>query len=159
MAGYDYSQLNTTFGAICKLNGFQMVELNNNGRRPPLPFVAYDVISPAIPIGFQGQDDAHAFECVVSFTVYETNRVGALTRCSGLRSSFDAENVKDMLATAGIIVVDIKPTQIRYSQGANVTAALVGFDMQLRLKATPVPDGGTIDEVKLGGNYIGIHQD
>ena len=159
MPGFDYHKLNVAFGAIVKRFGLTMLELNTSGDRPPLPFVAFDVISPYIDIGFQGDNDANAFEAVISLTVYSKSKTDALNTASQIRSSLNAESIVDELTKQEIIVVDRMPTAIRYNQGINSITAMVGFDVRLRLKATPEDAFGSIDQVKLGGNTIGISKD
>lgn len=81
---YDYTKLYTLFARMIKAKmGLTMIELNGNGKQPSAPFVAFDIVSPRIPITWLEDEDA--FECVVSFTVYAKSKVQAMTLCDQLR--------------------------------------------------------------------------
>lgn len=137
MVKYDYQQLYVVFSKIVADQGMTMIELNSSGRQPKPPFVAFDIISPYIPTTWREDDSSNAFECVVSFTVYALKKVDALSRSSTLRSSLSSVSVLDAMVSANVVIVDCQPTQIRYVQETNNVAAMVGFDVRLRLKGEP----------------------
>lgn len=145
---YDYSILYRTFSRLIKnrLN-LTMIELNGNGKPPEAPFVAFDIISPKIPLGFL--EDDRAFECVVSFTVYAKRKLDALTISNNLRSVMGDTQSRDIFNSNNIVLVERMATQARYVEESNVYAYMYGFDMRLRLWETYMDDAkGIIDNIK-----------
>ena len=145
---YDYSILYKTFSQLIKdrLN-LIMIELNGNGKPPEAPFVAFDIISPKIPLNFL--EDSNAFECVVSFTVYAKRKLDALQLSNTLRSMMGDTETKDILDKNTIVMVERMPIQARYVEETNTYAYMFGFDMKLRLFETYVDKhDGLIEHVE-----------
>lgn len=145
---YDYSTLYKTFSRLIKSRlNLVMIELNGNGKPPEAPFVAFDIISPKIPLGFL--EDDRAFECVVSFTVYAKKKLEALQLSNLLRSIIADRDSQDIFDKNNIVLVERMPIQARYVEETNNYAYMYGFDMRLRLWETYV-DGheGIIEHVK-----------
>lgn len=153
---YNYAAWYKLFAALIK-DELQatMIELNGNGKTPPKPFVAFDVISPYIPINYP---ETNAFEAAVSFTIYGKTKLEALTLASQLRYCMLAQATADKLAAAGLILVEVQPTQIRSTIETNEIATMVGFDVTLRITDTRHEDetAGQIDKVTFdfkGGKF------
>ena len=145
---YDYSTLYKTFSRLIKSRlNLIMIELNGNGKPPEAPFVAFDIISPKIPLGFL--EDDRAFECVVSFTVYAKRKLEAMQLCNTLRSMLGDTDSRDTFDENDIVIVERMPIQARYVEETNTYAYMFGFDVKLRLWETYV-DGheGIIEHVK-----------
>lgn len=145
---YDYSTLYKTFSRLIKSRlNLIMIELNGNGKPPEAPFVAFDIISPKIPLGFL--EDDRAFECVVSFTVYAKKKLEALQLSNLLRSIIADRDSQDIFDKNNIVLVERMPIQARYVEETNNYAYMYGFDMRLRLWETFADEhGGLIEQVK-----------
>lgn len=149
MPKYDYTKLYENFAKVVELQGMTMVELNGDGKAPNPPYVAFDVISPYIPLNFEEDDASDAFEAVVSFTIYHTSKVKAMNAAAELRVTFEAASVQDQLRAADIVPVERMPLQIRYLPEANLTAKMVGFDMRLRLRGETTNDVEPITDIQI----------
>lgn len=145
---YDYFILYKTFSRLIKSRlNLVMIELNGNGKPPEAPFVAFDIISPKIPLNFL--EDDRAFECVVSFTVYAKKKLEALQLSNLLRSIIAERESQDIFDKNNIVLVERMPIQARYVEETNNYAYMYGFDMRLRLWETFVDEhGGLIEHIK-----------
>lgn len=129
---YDYSILYKTFSRLIKSRlNLTMIELNGNGKPPEPPFVAFDIISPKIPLGFL--EDDKAFETIVSFTIYSKKKLEAMQLCNDLRSTMGDIASSDVFSENGIVMVERMPIQTRFVQESTNFAYMYGFDMRLRL--------------------------
>ena len=129
---YDYSILYKTFSRLIKSRlNLIMIELNGNGKPPEPPFVAFDIISPKIPLGFL--EDNRAFEAIVSFTIYSKKKLEAMQLCNDLRSIIGDTDSRDIFSENEIVMVERMPIQPRYVQESTDYAYMFGFDMRLRL--------------------------
>ncbi|QGG59551.1 phage neck terminator protein [Loigolactobacillus bifermentans] len=134
MASYDWSMLYKTFSdLVTQYMGLTQIELNSNGSPPPAPYIAFDVISPNIPINEYENDESNAFEAAVSFTVYAKSKVEALNLAQKWRDMLNTQHVLIALQAADVVVVERMATNIRYIQETASVAAMVGFDVMLRL--------------------------
>lgn len=145
---YDYSILYKTFSRLIKSRlNLVMIELDGNGKPPEAPFVAFDIISPKIPLCFL--EDDRAFECVVSFTVYAKKKLEALQLSNLLRSVIADRDSRDIFEKNDIVLVERMPIQARYVEETNNYAYMYGFDMKLRLWETFVDEhGGLIEHIE-----------
>lgn len=147
---FDYEVLYKTFSKlIYDYIGLTMIELNGGGIQPKPPFCVFDIISPYIPLNYLEDDSSGAFECVVSFTVYDLSKVSALSKAGELRKMLDSINTLDRFKELNIVLVEKMPTQIRYVQESNQIAKMVGFDCRLRLHDVAVDDVEPITDIKL----------
>lgn len=143
---YDYSILYKTFSRLIKSRlNLTMIELNGNGKPPEPPFVAFDVISPKIPLGFL--EDDRAFEAIVSFTIYSKKKLEAMQLCNNLRSIIGDINSRDVFSKNEIVLVERMPIQARYVQESTNYAYMFGFDMRLRLWESYQDDAGIIEKI------------
>lgn len=151
---YDYGVLYKAFSHLiadkCQLT---MIELNGNGKQPPAPFVAFDIISPYIPNNFLEDDSTKAFEAVVSFTVYAQSKIQALNVANQMRQMFGDSLNQIKLAEDNIVIVERMPTQIRSTNEATQTSFLSGFDMRLRLQAPYESEIEEINNINIKENY------
>lgn len=145
---YDYSILYKTFSRLIKSRlNLTMIELNGNGKPPEAPFVAFDIISPKIPLNYL--EDDKAFECVVSFTVYAKRKLDALTISNNLRSVLGDTESRDIFNKNNIVLVERMATQARYVEETNTYAYMFGFDMRLRLWETYLDENeGIINNIE-----------
>lgn len=134
-SGYDYDNLYKVFAGMLqsKLN-LTMIDLNDKGVQPSAPFVAFDIISPNIPLNWLEDDGANAFEAVVSFTVYGRTKVNALNLAEQWRNQLKAFRTQLELKDAEVVLVEIMATQIRSVAETTQSAFMVGFDVRLRLQ-------------------------
>ena len=143
---YDYSVLYKTFSRLIKSRlNLTMIELNGNGKPPEPPFVAFDIISPKIPLGFL--EDDRAFESVVSFTIYSKKKLEAMQLCNDLRSIMGDTDSRDVFKENSIVMVERMPVQARSVQESTNYAYMFGFDMRLRLWETYQDHVGTIENI------------
>lgn len=149
MASFDYSMLNKQFAKIVSERlGLTLVELNGGGKQPEGTFVAFDIISPYIPIDeYFDLDDEQAFEAVVSFTVFDIKKTNALKMAQQLRRVLTQFDVALELNDNSVIVVEIMPTNIRSIVEDVVDKHMVGFDVRLRLLDNYKDE--TIDQIDL----------
>jgi hypothetical protein len=144
---YNYTKLYTLFARMIKAKmGLTMIELNGNGKQPAAPFVAFDIVSPRIPITWLEDEDA--FECVVSFTVYAKSKVQAMTLCDQLRDMLGKTSARDQYDAAGVVLVERTASQVRYVEETETYAYMVGFDARLRIADVKTDDVGEITEIK-----------
>lgn len=132
---YDYKTLYEMFSNLIESHmGLTMIELNSNGRPPAAPYVAFDIISPYIPLN--ALEDDKTFEAVVSFTVYSQSKVQALNLADRCRQLLGTQTTDDVCQIANAVIVERMPTQIRNSLETTAVAYMVGFDTRLRLRET-----------------------
>lgn len=145
---YDYTVLYKVFSRLIKSKlDLTMIELNGNGKMPPAPFVAFDIISPKIPNNYL--EDDRQFEAVVSFTIYAKTKLEALNLCNELRAVMGDITSRDIFARNDIVVVERMNVQPRYVEETNNYAFMFGFDVRLRLWETyQNSDSGTIEHVE-----------
>lgn len=144
---YDYEILYTTFASQVETYlDLVMIELNGPGVQPQGPFLAFDIISPYIASNYLEDDGTKAFECVVSFTVYDKSKVKAITIADAWRSALKTFRMRMELNAVPIVIVQIMNTQIRSVPETTESATMVGFDVRLRLQETF--DDTDIDEIK-----------
>lgn len=143
---YDYSILYKTFSRLIKSRlNLTMIELNGNGKPPEPPFVAFDIISPKIPLGFL--EDNRAFEAMVSFTIYSKKKLEAMQLCNDLRSIMGDTASSDVFSEKEIVMIERMPIQPRYVQESTDYAYMFGFDMRLRLWESYQDHVGTIENI------------
>lgn len=129
---YDYKVLYKLFSRLFSENlGLTMIELNSNGRPPAAPYIAFDIISPYIPLN--SLEDDKAFEAVVSFTVYARSKVQALNVADQCRQLLGTQVADDACVAVNVVIVERMPNQVRNSLETTAVAYMVGFDTQLRL--------------------------
>lgn len=147
MQTFDYSTLNKQFAKIASERlGLTLVELNGGGKQPEGSFVAFDIISPYIPIDeYFDIEDEQAFEAVVSFTVFDVKKTTALRLAHQLRRTLTQFDVELELRDNNTIIVEIMPTNIRSIIEDVVDKHMVGFDVRLRL--LDVYQDDTIDPI------------
>lgn len=133
--GYDYENLYKIFAGMFKNKmNLVMVDLNDKGVQPSAPFVAFDIISPNIPTNSLEDDGTHAFDAVVSFTVYGRTKVSALNLAEQWRNQLKSFRTHLELTDANIVLVEIMQTQIRSVAETTQSAFLIGFDVRLTLQ-------------------------
>jgi hypothetical protein len=151
-SGYDYDNLYKVFADMLqsKVN-LTMIDLNDKGVQPSAPFVAFDIISPYLPLNWLEDDGANAFEAVVSFTVYGRTKVSALNAAERWRNQLKSFRTHIELSDANIVLVEIMQTQIRSVAETTQSAFMVGFDVRLRLQE-PFEDSDvdTIENIEIG---------
>lgn len=151
-SGYDYDNLYKVFAGMLqsKVN-LTMIDLNDKGVQPSAPFVAFDIISPNIPLNWLEDDGANAFEAVVSFTIYGRTKVSALNVAEQWRNQLKSFRTHIELSEANIVLVEIMQTQIRSVAETTQSAFMVGFDVRLRLQE-PFEDSDvdTIENIEIG---------
>ena len=147
-ASYDYRRLNQLFSRLIKEQlGLTLIELNSNGKPPVAPYVAFDIISPYIPLNFL--EDDKAFEAVVSFTVYARSKLEALGLADQCRQLLGSQMAIDACVAADTVIVERMPTQIRYVPETTMIAYMVGFDVRLRLSEPYTDNVDPITQIDL----------
>lgn len=144
---YDYGLLYKLTNDVCTKCGLEMIELNGQGPEPKPPFVAFDIISPHIPLNYLEDDRHRVFETVLSLTVYDLDQLTAMNAADGLRRYLGTQEVETTFYKQEVVLVERMPLQKRSIQNVNTTAAMVGFDFRLRVPEPYIaPD--TIDKIE-----------
>lgn len=135
---YDYRKLSKLFAGITKdMLGLTLIASNVQGNQPEAPFVVFDIVSPYIPIDeFLDITEEEAFEAVVSFTVFDDNKLDALRVAQALRKTLTQFDVDLQLRASDVILVELMPTNVRSVPDNVQEAHMVGFDVRLRLTET-----------------------
>lgn len=135
---YNYSDWYALFARLIKASlGLTMIEINGNGKEPPKPFVAFDVVSPYIPVNYP---ESTAFEAVVSFTVFADTKLKSLEVASQLRYLLNSTAAAVELHNHNLVASYLEPTQIRSTQGTNDFYYMTGFDVHLSVEDTTYED-------------------
>ena len=117
---FDYSILYDVFSQIIEEDlGMIMIELYGNGKPPKPPYVAFDIVSPHIPLNLNEKGLGGMFESVVSFTVYSKDKLEALTKVNALRNILWTQKATDLVDKNEIVIAERMPVQTRYVDETN----------------------------------------